>query len=425
MRRDWLNRDKSAIGRLAGCEEGYSLPEVLVAALILVIGIGGLMSVFVSAGKGSQTSSRQDVAAIAATQELESMRSYPYASLALNSQVAALPDGRLIIGGTQFQATSKKAEDLVTPVAPCGTSITTSCSPFAAVSHGSMDGTPYTVYRVISWADQSCPTDLTSLSDAVSALYGAMNTVEATLNALNGAAGTQGSIASAQSHIQSLVGSLAGLPLLHQLLAAVQGLQNDLGQFGSLVSSSLPTGLQNELSAIQSDLTYLRSQSLIDGSGHVSVPSVDLCHLPKLTLPNGAQFRALATVLTDSTVGVETSLTSGQADVTAAAGYSIGTPVGDVTATDSSLSSDNGSIQAGIASSAALSPTAIGLVHDGLTNLKNLLNCADGVGGCLTGTHVTKRISVAVVLNPARAGVGPEQAVWMSSLVTDPSDGLL
>ena len=400
----------------AAGQAGYSLPEVLIAALILAVGIGALMMLFANAGQGSQTSSRQDVAAAVASQELENMRSYPYSSLALSDSPQSLPDGRLVNG--QFQPTSGPAEDLVTSAA----------GGLAAVPPLQvMNGVSYQVYRVVSWTNQSCPLSaeaLSRMSNAIATLYTAINTVEGTLNTLNGTTGTQGLIARAQSNISSLVNGLLG-----SLLTAYQSLQNHITQLSSLLSPTLSTGLQNELSAIQGDLNYLRSQNLIDSTGHLTITSLDLCHLPRLALPNITQFTTLATALTDPQVGVENSLstssTSAQAELSLAVGFNSLTGLGVITGTDGNLSGDNTNIQTSMSSNGALSGAAISAVHTGLTDLKSVLNCVNNLGGCLTGTHVTKRISVAVVLTSPHAGVGPQQAVWMSSLVTDPSDGLL
>jgi prepilin-type N-terminal cleavage/methylation domain-containing protein len=139
--RQRLSRNRSR--RLVAEQHGYSLPEVLVAALILAIGIGALLMVFVSAGKGSQTSARQDLAAAIATQELENMRSYPYAALALQQPVT-WPDGNgnLGNGATQFQG-PKGAEDLVT-----------ASNGLPPSFH---DPRGYTVYRVISWPTSRAP----------------------------------------------------------------------------------------------------------------------------------------------------------------------------------------------------------------------------------------------------------------------------
>jgi hypothetical protein len=90
------------------------------------------------------------------------------------------------------------------------------------------------------------------------------------------------------------------------------------------------------------------------------------------------------------------------------------------------LSAQNSSIGTDISATGSLSPSNISLVHTGLTGLKNVLDCVNNTGGCTsTGTHVVKRISVAVVISQNRSGVGPVQAVWMSSLLTDPQDGIL
>jgi hypothetical protein len=53
-----------------------------------------------------------------------------------------------------------------------------------------------------------------------------------------------------------------------------------------------------------------------------------------------------------------------------------------------------------------------------LGDLRNVLTLS-------TGTHVMKRISVAVLLGSTRTGVGATRAVWMSSMMSDPQDGLL
>ena len=420
--RQRLSRHRTR-GRFAQ-QNGYSLPEVLIAALILAIGIGALLTLFADAGKGSQTSSGQDLAAATAAQELENMRSYSYSALALSSQVTSLPDGRLVNGGTQFQATSKTTEDLVASAAG---------SALAPAVHEQLNGRGYTVYRVVSWADQSCPVSTQALSNAVARVFSAMNTVEATLNSLNGMAGL---ISQAQAKVSSLITALSALPLMQQLVSELQALAGDIGNTASLLSNSLPTGLQSELSSIQTDLGALQSQNLIDSTGHLKIASLDLCHLPKtsplLALPNVTQLSALATALsgTDGTGGVEgylsTNSNSVQVELTAAAALGGIPGLSAVLTIDSNLAADNTSIQASMSSSGGLSSSAIGAVHNSLTNLKDVLNCVNDLAGCsLTGTHVTKRISVAVVLDATRAGVGPQKAVWMSSLVTDPSDGLL
>jgi Tfp pilus assembly protein PilV len=393
--------------RLRGGQAGFTLVEVMVGAMVTVIGVGAVLYGFVGVGKGSETAQRQDVAAAIATQELERMRSYPYSSLALSSNPVTLPDGRLVNGGTQFQATSAATEDLVS--ASAGSSLAPS-STVAAIA-----GRPgYTVYRVISWADQSCPltaTGLNNLSNALAGLAGASAGVQATLNGLNGAV-------SGTTSLSAAVGDLAGL-LGGLLSSAATALRNDLNSTIGLVNAT--TGLQSALSPITGDLSALQSAGLIDSAGHLKVAALDLCHLPRLssllTLPDLAGLTGLSTALTGSG-GVQANLTDLQARATAAAGFTLLTPAATITGTDASVQADNNSIQAAVNSSGSLSPAKLAAVDKMLKDLANVLTLS-------TGTHVMKRISVAVVLDPSRSGVGPAKAVWMSSLMSDPQDGLL
>jgi type II secretory pathway pseudopilin PulG len=397
-------------------ESGFSLVESMVAAVVLILGVGAILYGLVGAGQGSQTGQRQDIAAAIATQELERLRSLPYVSLALNASPTTLPDGRLV--GGQFQAlTGHPAEDLVIPgsgstIAPTGT--------------GSVGGQGYTVYRVISWGDQSCPLAqgvVTALSNAVAGLYNANASVEGSLNVLNAVSGTA-SLNVAISDVANLLNQLLG----GLLSSAYTNLSSALSAASTLTRTS-GTGLQNLLANINSDLTGLGSSGLIDSSGHLTITSLDLCHLPRLSsliaLPSLTNLTNLTAGLTGSG-GVQASLTDLQSQAQASAGFGLLTPSGTVNNTTASVQADNGNISAAVSSSGSLGAAKLGAVHSALANLKTILDCVKNVGGCLnTGNHVDKRISVAVVLDATRAGIGVTKAVWMSSLMTDPQDGLL
>ena len=66
-------------------EEGFTIVEVLVAAIVLAVGIAGLVGAFDSARKLSLLSERRTVMAHRAQLEIERLQTYPYAQLAMIS----------------------------------------------------------------------------------------------------------------------------------------------------------------------------------------------------------------------------------------------------------------------------------------------------------------------------------------------------
>ncbi len=69
-------------------EDGFSLIEVLIAALVLTVGILGLVGAFDSARKLTLLSERRTAMAHIAQLELERLQSYPYSQLAMSSAPA-------------------------------------------------------------------------------------------------------------------------------------------------------------------------------------------------------------------------------------------------------------------------------------------------------------------------------------------------
>src|SRR5205085_2003652 len=67
-------------------EEGFTIVEVLVAAIVLAVGIAGLVGAFDSARKLSLLSERRTVMAHRAQLEIERLQTYPYAQLAMISK---------------------------------------------------------------------------------------------------------------------------------------------------------------------------------------------------------------------------------------------------------------------------------------------------------------------------------------------------
>jgi prepilin-type N-terminal cleavage/methylation domain-containing protein len=173
-------------------EAGFTLVEVMVAALILVI---GLLGVFVSLDAASHldtTSRRQQVALTQAEQAMEQLKAVPYAQLALSSapshandtstgKVPSVPNywvstsgGKLIIPGDfndktsgTLSGTPAAGEPLITggsaaPSTRCASG--QACAP--------VDGLDFTVYRYVTQEDEC--TQLLSLCN-ISLLQSLLN----------------------------------------------------------------------------------------------------------------------------------------------------------------------------------------------------------------------------------------------------------
>src|ERR1700751_5754931 len=67
-------------------QRGFTIVEVLVAALVLAVGIGGLIGAFDSARKLSLLTERRTAMAHRAQLELERLQTYPYRQLAMVSK---------------------------------------------------------------------------------------------------------------------------------------------------------------------------------------------------------------------------------------------------------------------------------------------------------------------------------------------------
>jgi Tfp pilus assembly protein PilV len=116
-------------------EEGFSLIEVLVAALVLTVGILGLVGAFDSARKLTLLSERRSAMAHIAQLELERLQSYPYSQLAMASAPAhssekSSPDYDVAEGAEptyQYGAVAGETESLVVAAKECASTTETGC----------------------------------------------------------------------------------------------------------------------------------------------------------------------------------------------------------------------------------------------------------------------------------------------------------
>ncbi len=161
------------VGRLRD-EGGFTIAEVLVAALILAIGFLGVVSAFNSGRKLSLLSERRTVMSHRAQLELERLQAKPYTELEMSSapthsSETSNPDYYVISGTTpeyQYGSSSSEAEPLV--VATTATSTMVAPSPSGRECSTSIGACEWKdgqlsgkVYDFVSWHKDgkcgSCP----------------------------------------------------------------------------------------------------------------------------------------------------------------------------------------------------------------------------------------------------------------------------
>lgn len=178
--------------RAPSSEAGFTLVEVMVAALILVIGLLGVFVALDAASHLDTTSRRQQVAVNQAEQAMEQMKALPYASLALSSapahqndtstsNVPSIPNywvstsgGKLIVPA-DF---NKKNSGTLSGTPTAGEPLITggSAAPQTRCASGqtcpAIDGLSFTIYRYVTQEDEC--TQLLSLCN-ISLLQNLLN----------------------------------------------------------------------------------------------------------------------------------------------------------------------------------------------------------------------------------------------------------
>jgi hypothetical protein len=275
----------------------------------------------------------------------------------------------------------------------------------------------------VSWRDEECPVvDLSSLDTALGDLRGLLTTTTGTLTTLVGPSGT---LTSALTDSNSLLGGGLLGALLAPLLSAVNQVVAVLNPINALLTSPAL------LSPLQGLLTQLNS--LLDPvTGRLS-QTLDLCDIPAGVVPSLADVQAVTAVLgaLNPVLAAIAPLTQdvGQLlhslvnlDLFGLLGAVVKAPliVADavlLVVQQNVLSSVLGGVVNALGSPATLPSLATGLTTS-LTKLAGFLLAPDT-------THNTKRVTVAVVLlNPPSGRRAPDPA-WVSTVVTDPADGLL
>ena len=351
-------------------EDGFTLVESLVGGILLVVGILGGISVFDSSRRESASGERQEIAALQAQTELERVRDVAYSELELDPNAAEAwtsssepgdPAARVVTGPPAgFRTGPSQTEDLVY-AATSGAGIDPQSTFPIEMGDATMDAD---VYRFVSWRDEECP--VSDLSGLVAPLEGLTDTSTTLLGSV-----------------------LAGGSILNTLLGPLFGLLNPV--------------VRNRLDEAHDELTSIQA-ALVDLVAAIeALEEIDPCD---------ADVEAL-NELQDTLGPLNPLLTELNSRINAyhAACLKV---LGVIVSCPGSASALYTNLNATITNLVSADyETAFDELVDSLGEL-----------GSADHTHNTKRVTVAVVLEP-RTGSGPLKPVWATSVVSNPDEGLL
>ncbi len=361
-------------------EEGFTLVEALIAGVVLVVGLLATLTVF-NGSRNQEASAERDQTAVAlASSELESARSLGYSGIGMSAAPPTSGEGAVLdrVIGSQFRIRAdvdgdgeQNIENMILggSLPPVSTGV-------------QVGGEGFSVYRFVTWRDEECPLlELDPLGGGLNNAFELLDTRQ-----------------------EGLLGALDGVsnwPLLNNILvgATLRALVNPL------------------LGGIDSRIVDVLDQNIdpaIDSLQGVLENGVDLCDVDLAAIEDLAEeMEALQAAVTTLNVALN-NLDS------ALDGILTLNVVGVVTSLTNLI---NGTIN-GLVNTAENA-----LDHNTATATDDLLTAIQSTQATVESLAVdtdqnTKRITIAVVPEDDRAGVGPFQPVWTSTVVTDPDEGL-
>ncbi len=350
------------LDRRAGKQGGFTLVEVTVAGALLVIGILGGISVFDSSRRESATGERQQVAALQAQEELERLRDVPYSELELD------PDPEF-----SWQPSDGPGDplDRVVPVAPTSKFYVAPGQADELVV-AAAEGTGIRAYsqRTLALGDTTLDFNIyrfVTWKDEecpIADLSGLIDPLDTSTDLVGGLLGSGGAL-------DTLLGPLFGLlnpvirgrlTFLETMLTDIQGSLNDLADALEEIDEIDPCDADVQaLQELQETLGPLNP--LLDALDDALLDYRSHCTLFLCPGTGSSYWIALNAAITNL---------------------------------------QNADFESSI---------------EDLIDSLGELSLADH-------THNTKRVTVAVVLEP-RTGSGPSKPVWATSIVSDPDAGLL
>jgi len=181
--------------RLAEDQHGFTLIEVLVAAVVLTLGSLAVFTVFASAIKNVQRGRETQVGISVAQREMEKVRSLKYAEVLLksapeSSTEAESPNSRVNTARTEYNL-SRTGTASWAKLATAATGETGAVEPKSETF--SVGGTPVTVYRYVVWRkDEAYCGTFTSTTEPTSCKEG-KNYKRVIIDVWPSKAGNQGS----------------------------------------------------------------------------------------------------------------------------------------------------------------------------------------------------------------------------------------
>lgn len=402
-------------------QAGLTIVESMVAGLVLATGIGGGYSVFITSASTEADAERHAIGTQQAERAVEEMRGLDYEDLKL-TQAPATPSGasdpNSAVEGTQLRAKPDLLEDLVLPGddSPGDPSIT----PFETFQLDASNS-PVTVdvYRFVSWRDEECPAiDLTELKDEADDVRDQLGTVNQQLELLGASSGELDDL------VTDTNAALARRPLVAGLLSSLTSTLSPVVPGANELNAAVDQ-IRGPLADLEGPIEQLADSNL---SG-----TADLCDLDTKTLRRLRNLRTvklLVTELSDPLNDVRASVAAIDAKVHQIATASLLTLPTVVTtnlltmpALNVDFANDRGEVLDALQTLKEdltwgdddLGEIAQEMSTELIAAIESLLNTENT-------THNTKRLTVAVVLKTSK---GSKPPVWVSSVVTDPDDGLL
>ncbi|MDX6691446.1 MAG: hypothetical protein QOG15_2903 [Solirubrobacteraceae bacterium] len=424
-------------------EAGFTLVEVLVATLVLMIAIGATLTVLTSANGSTATSQRNEVASREAEQQLEQMRGQCYGALSMKSAYpgpsANTSDPLRRVSAGKFTVKTGLTEDVTTELVDktAGDNCTdangdgkvdASVDPVSNITIGT--GTAAItgkVYRFVSWRDEECPIlNLTHLE-------GVIQDLKTLTTVLAGPTGTLTSLVGlGTGTLTNLVTDTTTSITTGNTATALQKILTPT--IVTLTSSILSPLLSNTLNPLVAQITPMLAplQAMLPSLSQLLdtiTQRIDLCDLPKLL--DLSSFETLSAALTSV------------APVIAA----LATPTANLSVSVHALASLNlASLLTASVTAVITLPPLVSALTTAAGNVTTVLNAvkADAANGQTkiktlaqdvktavdvllnqpNTTHNTKRLTVAVWLD-ANSNAGLKLPVWASTVVSDPKDGLL
>jgi Tfp pilus assembly protein PilV len=161
-----------AIRRLARDNAGFSVVEVLIAALLLTVGLLAALYGLVASNHLNLTTQRVQATATAAENAMEQLRAMPYSSLALSSLPTHTSDGNASsdksgnpfdpdywVSGTNFLVVADYSQEsslTLSGVSSSGEAMIGSGAVNPGPVNVASDGFTVSVYTFISWVNDSC-----------------------------------------------------------------------------------------------------------------------------------------------------------------------------------------------------------------------------------------------------------------------------